>query len=88
MDSFRGLPRAEDRVDEHRSVEAHAPAAQAVVAAIAVLSAGSSVPGVAFLSSLVTLMTRRPAVAGAMATFRQQCVAMLIIAWPDHVVAD
>src|ERR1700674_2112188 len=35
---------AEDRVDEHRGVEGHAPAAQALVAGLAVLSAGCRVP--------------------------------------------
>jgi hypothetical protein len=46
-DSFADSPRAEDRVDEHRGVEGHAPAAQAVVAGLAVLSAGCGVPRLA-----------------------------------------
>jgi hypothetical protein len=39
------IPRAEDRVDEHRSVESAAPTTQAVVAGPAVLCVGRGVPG-------------------------------------------
>ena len=43
------IPRAEDRVDEHRSVESAAPATQAVVAGPAVLCVGRGVPGLGWI---------------------------------------
>jgi hypothetical protein len=61
-------PRAEHRVDEHRGVEGHAPAAQAVVAGFAVLCAGCGVPGLGWITPFpvtrTSLMNAYPGLGG------------------------